>query len=93
MAKLETLIRRNPLREFELHRAYARDENFREAFDHYEDARTAHEHWQAIGDSQARALEYAQLVAELEAEILAYLDTVQTVQSPSTMRDSSHRRR
>jgi hypothetical protein len=91
MTRLATLIGRHPLREFELHRSYACDEKFREACDDYEDARTAQGYWKTSGGHPARALEYAELVADLEAEILARLELTLTARLTLTGRNRSRR--
>lgn len=89
MAKLATLISRHPLREFELYWSYARNEKFREACDDYEDARTAQGYWETSGGHPTRALEYAGLVAEIEAEILACLELTLTARLTPTGRNRS----
>jgi hypothetical protein len=75
VSKATAVVARFPDRELEIHRLYARDERFREICEDYEDASKALRHWEAAGSSgEAKAEDYRQIVAELEAEALAFLD-------------------
>ena len=56
----------------------ARDPSFRSICDDYVDAQRALKHWQAAGQAAPeRVAEYRQILAELEAEALAILRTLE----------------
>jgi hypothetical protein len=68
-------VARFPDRELEIRRLHARDADFREVCEDYEEAMKALQYWQAPGHSdKAKAEDYRQLVAEFETELLAKLD-------------------
>jgi uncharacterized protein YdcH (DUF465 family) len=67
------LVSRFPCHEFVMRRLYARDPEFRELCDDYDEVRRALEHWQAADQQPGRVAEYRQLLEELEAEALAML--------------------
>ena len=63
-----------PERELELHRQYARNEEFRELCADYEVASRAFRYWQSVAAKGDRRIsEYLEMVAEIEAEILEWL--------------------
>jgi len=75
MEDFRSIVARYPQRELEIRRLRARDAGFRAVCRDYEEAVSALRHWQTVAaDVGARVEEYADFVAELEAEILDQLD-------------------
>lgn len=79
MEEVRSIVARFPQRELEIRRRYARNAQFRSVCADHEEATRALRHWQQaakIGDSKGyrKVADYEQLVAELEQEVLAYLD-------------------
>ena len=81
MENIRSIVARFPEREFDIRRRCARDTRFNSICSDYEEAARALSHWQKIaleGDRKKRAdrivEEYANLLDELEAEILAHLN-------------------
>lgn len=74
MNGIRALAKRFPKRELDIRRRCACDNHFAAICGDYEEAATALWHWrQAAGSGDRRVEEYEQLLAELEAEILAKL--------------------
>lgn len=71
----DLLVARYPDRELELRRACVRDTRVFVVCSDYEAASVAWSHWQEVaGENDYRVAEYARLLTELEAELLALLD-------------------
>lgn len=76
MEVLRSIAQRFPQRELEIRRRCARDAKFASVCSDYEEAASALQHWRQAAVGDPRVQEYEQLVAELAAEILAELATV-----------------
>jgi hypothetical protein len=75
MTNLSALSKRLSLRELEVRRLYARDEDFRNACDDYWIAETARQRWESDESTAIRAAEYAELAEEIAGEIVGRLFT------------------
>lgn len=73
MTNLSALSKRLSLRELEVRRLYARDEDFRNACDDYVVAVTALKRWEVDDSTAMRAAEYRELAEEIAGEIVARL--------------------
>jgi hypothetical protein len=74
--EIRTLARRFPQHASTIRRLQARNPDFRSICDDYDDAQRALKHWEAAGQvAPERVAEYRQIVAELEAEALAILES------------------
>ncbi len=71
MSELKILVQKFPLQELAIRRLYASDEDFREACEDYAMAISGREEYRK---DQAEAAYYRELIADIEAEILGYLD-------------------
>jgi hypothetical protein len=73
----DVLASRFPQHASSIRRLQARDPVFRSICDDYGEAQRALEHWETAGQvAPERVAEYRQIVAELEAEVLAILQAV-----------------
>ena len=84
MAEMRSIVARYPERELDIRRLCARESGFRAVCRDYEEAVSALRHWQNVaGDVDGKVLDYANFLAELEAEILGRLNrsTSRTEQS------------
>lgn len=76
MKTIGSFLARFPQRELDLHRMWRRDESVRSICADHEDATEALHRWRTVGPPGTRqVLHYEALLAELEAEIIARLDT------------------
>jgi hypothetical protein len=84
LPRVAHLLARFPERELAIRRLFARDARFKEVCEDYEDASKALRHWEAAGSSgEAKAEDYRRIVAELEADVLAYLDEAPANRPPT----------
>ena len=79
MEEIRFIVDRFPHRELDIRRCFARDASFRAICSDYEEARRARDHWlQAVrqGDHVGQHIleDYENMLAELEEEILSYLN-------------------
>lgn len=75
MPSIDLLVSRFPSREFAIRQLYVRDPEFRAVCDDYGEVQRALEHWQAADQAAPeRVGEYRQMLEELEAEALAFLN-------------------
>jgi hypothetical protein len=75
MQDVSAILARLPERAWDIRRRCARDARFRSICSDYGEALAALAHWtNAAGAGDRRAVGYAELVAELEREIVAELD-------------------
>ena len=79
MEEIRFIVDRLPHRELDIRRCFARDESFRAICADYAEARMARDHWQQAarqGDSEGQRIaeDYNSLLAELEEEIVSYLN-------------------
>lgn len=65
-----SIVGRFGAQELAIRRAYAADPEFREMCDEFAEAACALEHWR---DDEVKAVDYRQIIHELEEEITAYL--------------------
>ena len=77
MPRLVALTEIMPDRKRELQRRCALNRTFSLTCEDYEAADKLFKYWSKMEGETAKAEEYRVLVAELEAEIIAYLDTVE----------------
>jgi hypothetical protein len=74
--EIDTLACRFPQHASTIRRLQARDPEFRSICDDYDDAQRALKHWEAAGQTAPEMVaEYRQILAELEAEALAILES------------------
>lgn len=73
MQGIDLLVGRFPRNEFAFRRLYGSDPEFRAVCEDYAEVQRALKHWQAAGQAE-RIAEYREMLAELEAEALAFLD-------------------
>ncbi len=71
MSELKILVQKFPLQELAIRRLYASDEDFREACEDYAMAVIGLEEYRK---DRAEAAYYSELISDIEAEILRYLD-------------------
>jgi outer membrane protein assembly factor BamD (BamD/ComL family) len=72
---IDLLVNRLPTHEFAIRRLYVRDPEFRAVCDDYGEVQRALEHWRATDQAApGRVAEYRQMLEELEAEALAFLN-------------------
>ena len=76
MEDIRSIVGRLPQRELDIRRRWLCDEDFRSVCMDYEDATSGLRYWQTreAEEKDLMVREYAELMAELEAEILALLD-------------------
>ncbi len=75
MPSIDLLVSRYPRHEFAIRRLYLRDPEFRAVCDDYSEVQHALEHWQAADQAvPGRTAEYRQMLAELEAEALTFVN-------------------
>jgi hypothetical protein len=76
MEQIFSIVERFPQREFEIRQRCARDDQFRSVCLDYQEAAAALRHWRkAAKEGDQRVAEYTHFLGELEAEILAQLDS------------------
>jgi hypothetical protein len=90
MTNLSALSKRLSLRELEVRRLYARDEDFRNACDDYVVAVTALQRWESDESTSMRAAEYRELAEEIAGEIVARLVTTWVAQDTRLQTGGSH---
>ncbi|MEP3333575.1 hypothetical protein [Sedimentitalea sp.] len=74
--KISAVISRFPDHELAVHRLCGQDSGFREICEDYEEALVALRHWEQAGPAYAtRAVEYRQIIGEIEADIQSELST------------------
>jgi uncharacterized protein YdcH (DUF465 family) len=79
VAAIAALVRRFPDRARSIRRLHATDPEFRAICEDYDEALGALEYWQAADQScQKKAVEYRQLVTELEDELVAALQAYES---------------
>ncbi|MET4040986.1 hypothetical protein [Bradyrhizobium sp. RT6a] len=88
MEELRYIVERLPERELDIRRRFARDASFRAICSDYEEAAKARDHWRQAakrGDltGERKVEDYADLLLELEQEILSHLS------DPKPERDNS----
>ena len=72
---MDAVVTRFPERELEIHRLRARDQEFKESCEDYDEALAAVRRWEGAGPAEAtKAEDYRRIVNVLEAEILGSLD-------------------
>ncbi len=82
MQDIRSILARFPDRELEIWRRCASDAHFRSVCLDYEEATVALRRWRRAGEKNDRRIEeYTDFIAELETEILSFLDRAAT--SPS----------
>ena len=75
MENIRSIVTRFPERELDIRRRCARDAHFRFICTDYEEAATALRYWESVAKEGDRKVEeYANLLSELEVEILGQLD-------------------
>ncbi len=78
MEDVRSILARFPQRELDIRRRCADDAHFRAVCRDYEEAAAALRYWQSVSSDYApRVEEYRNFLVELEAEILARLETAQ----------------
>ena len=78
MPRFLHLAARFPKRELAIHRLCAREPEFRGLCNDYEEAVTAFRFWEAPENvDRGKADDFRRLAAEIEADILAFLDALQ----------------
>jgi hypothetical protein len=75
LEEIFSIVTRFPQREFEIRRRCMDDADFKSICANYEEAAAALRHWQKVGkEGDRRVKDYADIIGELEAEILGQLE-------------------
>ena len=83
MPTLAHLLARFPTHELAIHRLYAREPEFRGLCNDYEEAVSALRYWEARKKvDEGKVADFRRLAAEIEADIVAFLDRTCAGQPP-----------